>query len=220
MAFETDVFINCPFDDEFAPLLQAMLFCIVYAGLNPRLATERLEAGQNRLDKIYDLARGSRYSIHDLSRCQANVVGEYARMNMPFELGLDLGIRRAADDLPGDKRFLIFERNAYETKRALSDLAGQDVEAHGGSYEKVIIKLRNFLKVEAGCDLPGAARIKADYETFQGFMRKRNCTMAIPNRRLSNFPRPSGWTRCDCGWRGGARLPTFFPEPHTSSSST
>lgn len=173
MAFETDVFINCPFDDEFAPLLQAMLFCIVYAGLTPRLATERLEAGQNRLDKIYDLARGSRYSIHDLSRCQVHAVGEYSRMNMPFELGLDLGIRRAAGDLPGDKRFLIFERNAYETKRALSDLAGQDVEAHGDSYEKVIIKLRNFLKVEAECDLPGAARIKADYETFQGWMLEK-----------------------------------------------
>lgn len=188
MPYETDVFVNCPFDDEYAPLLEAMLFCIVYAGLNPRLATERLEAGENRLDKIYALAAGARYSIHDLSRCKSHAADEYARMNMPFELGLDLGIRRAAHDLPGQKKFLIFERQPYDLKRALSDLAGQDVAAHHDDYQDVVRKSRDFLKVEAERPLPGAARILADYETFQAWMFEKKLDEGHSEKDINRLP--------------------------------
>lgn len=188
MTYETDVFINCPFDEEYAPLLEAILFCITYAGLNARLATERLEAGENRLDKIFELARGSRYSIHDLSRCQSRAANEYARMNMPFELGLDLGIRRSAADLPSAKKFLIFERNPYELKRTLSDLAGQDVFAHKEDYLEVIRGMRDFLKVEAKKDIPGATRIISDYETFQGWMLEKKISEGHSERDALRLP--------------------------------
>lgn len=170
MDFEHNVFINCPFDEAFAPLLEAMLFCVVSFGLTPRLATERLENGENRFDKIFSLAMGSKYSIHDLSRCRAVQAGEYARMNMPFELGVDVGIRRSAVGLPSPKKFLIFENEPYETKRTLSDLAGQDIEFHRNDYQQVIRKLRDFFRVEANLPVPGPSRIKADYETCQGWM--------------------------------------------------
>jgi hypothetical protein len=173
VAYETDVFINCPFDEAFAPLLEAMLFCVVFSGLNPRLATESLEAGQNRLDKIFSLAKGAKFSIHDLSRSRSSKAKEFMRMNMPFELGLDLGIRRSATDLPSPKKFLIFERVAHETKRVLSDLAGQDVEAHQDRFDEVIRKTRDFFRVEAGLNLPGANKIMSDYSTFQGWMVER-----------------------------------------------
>lgn len=188
MTYETDVFTNCPFDEEYAPLLEAILFCITYAGLNARLATERLEAGENRLDKIFELARGSRYSIHDLSRCQSRAANEYARMNMPFELGLDLGIRRSAADLPSAKKFLIFERNPYELKRTLSDLAGQDVFAHKEDYLEVIRGMRDFLKVEAKKDIPGATRIISDYETFQGWMLEKKISEGHSERDALRLP--------------------------------
>jgi hypothetical protein len=188
LAYETDVFINCPFDDEYAPLLEAILFCITYVGLNARLATERLEAGENRLDKIFELARGARYSIHDLSRCQSQAANEYARMNMPFELGLDLGIRRSAADLPSPKKFLIFERNPYELKRTLSDLAGQDVFAHKEDYLEVIRGMRDFLKVEARKDIPGATRIISDYETFQGWMLEKKINEGHSERDALRLP--------------------------------
>ena len=55
MPFETNVFINCPFDDDFAPLLQAILFCVITMGFEPRLATERSDSGETRLDKIREL---------------------------------------------------------------------------------------------------------------------------------------------------------------------
>lgn len=64
--FEGSVFVNSPFDDEYAPLLEAALFCVVYFGFTPRLANERLETGENRLDKIVEMIKCSKYSIHDL----------------------------------------------------------------------------------------------------------------------------------------------------------
>lgn len=171
--YKVSVFINCPFDDEFAPLLEAMVFCVVRAGLYPRLASERLEAAESRLEKILGLIEGCQYSIHDLSRAISKNAGEDFRMNMPFELGLDLGWRRAPDEQSNDKKFLIFENVPYELKRCLSDLGGQDVAYHKEDHQLVIRKVRDFLKTEAGCNLPGPSAVETDYYTFLGWMTEQ-----------------------------------------------
>jgi hypothetical protein len=145
--FAHPVFINCPFDSDYAPLLEAALFCVIYFGLTPRLANERLEAGENRLDKIIEMVRGSKYSIHDLSRCKAQQGNEIFRMNMPFEYGVDVGFRRSGLEPHNTKKFLIFENEQYDLKSALSDSAGQDVEFHRCDYELIIRKVRNFLGI-------------------------------------------------------------------------
>ncbi|NLD67200.1 MAG: hypothetical protein GX644_00130 [Limnobacter sp.] len=61
--FERSVFVNCPFDEEFAPLLQAIAFCVVDLGFYPRLAPENANNAANRLDRIIELIRGSKYVI-------------------------------------------------------------------------------------------------------------------------------------------------------------
>ena len=71
MAFEENVFVNCPFDRQFLPLLRPLLFTITYLGLRPRIALEAMDAGQGRLDKIVRLIRESKFGIHDLSRIEA-----------------------------------------------------------------------------------------------------------------------------------------------------
>ena len=40
MAFERNVFVNCPFDPQYLPLLRPLLFTIIYLGLKPRLTDE------------------------------------------------------------------------------------------------------------------------------------------------------------------------------------
>jgi hypothetical protein len=50
MGFDKNVFINCPFDDEYLPLLRPLLFTILYVGLNPRIALESLDSGRPRID--------------------------------------------------------------------------------------------------------------------------------------------------------------------------
>lgn len=171
--FDSSVFVNCPFDQDFAPLLEAMTFCVIRADLTPRLASERLEAGESRLEKIIHLIESCKYSVHDLSRAVAKKKGEALRMNMPFELGLDMGRRRAPDPETDDKKFLIFEDRPYELKRCLSDLNGVDVEFHKCDFQLVIRKLRDFLRVEAGCHLPGPSALEGEYFTFQAWMTEK-----------------------------------------------
>lgn len=38
MPFETNVFINCPFDDEFKRLLKPLLFSLLYFNLEPKIS--------------------------------------------------------------------------------------------------------------------------------------------------------------------------------------
>lgn len=107
MGFERNVFINCPFDSEYLPLLRPLLFTVIDLGLTPRIALERLDSGAPRIQKIISLIRDSKFAIHDLSRLEAKAAGEYFRLNMPFELGIDVGCR-------------LFKRGRWSTKRCLN----------------------------------------------------------------------------------------------------
>jgi hypothetical protein len=186
--FERAVFVNCPFDQEYAPLLEAALFCIVYFGLTPRLANERLEAGENRLDKIVEMMQNSKYSIHDLSRCKAKRRSEFFRMNMPFEFGIDVGLRRSGVEKLESKKFLIFEEGPYDLKRSLSDAAGQDVEFHRNDYQLIIKKTRDFFRVEGNVRAPGASRLISDYATFQGWMVRKKIHEGHSEKEAMNLP--------------------------------
>jgi hypothetical protein len=82
------VFLNIPYDDRFRRLYLAYLAGLIHLGLKPR-ATIEIPGGRNRLDKILELIRSCRYSIHDLSRVQLErTLPITPRFNMPFELGL------------------------------------------------------------------------------------------------------------------------------------
>ena len=94
--YDRNVFINCPFDTECNKLLLPLLFCVVYFEFLPRISLEISDSGQIRLDKIVDLILASRYSIHDLSRIRSTKSKEYFRLNMPFEFGMDHGIRKTS----------------------------------------------------------------------------------------------------------------------------
>ena len=133
--FERCVFINCPLDEDYEPILQAILFCIVYLGFSPRISTERQDSGENRLEKIRELIESSKFSIHDLSRCQASEVGEHFRLNMPFELGIDYGCRQYFGQGRESKKILVLEEARYRYQTAISDLAGCDIESHGADFE-------------------------------------------------------------------------------------
>ena len=186
--FDKSVFINCPIDDDFAPLLEVIMFCIVYAGLKPRLATESLESGESRLDKIIELISSCALSVHDLSRCKTEKEGEFFRMNMPFEFGIDMGFRRSPDKRTDRKKFIIFEKEQYDLKKALSDIAGFDVEFHQGNFQLVIKKLRNFLRVVVGRELPGEKKLYSEYSTFLGWMTEKKISEGHTKEEAIELP--------------------------------
>jgi len=64
--FEKNVFINCPFDNEYFPILQSIIFTIIYLDYNP-LISETTNSRVSRLLKIKKLITNSKFSIHDIS---------------------------------------------------------------------------------------------------------------------------------------------------------
>lgn len=187
--FEECIFINCPLDEDYEPILQAILFCTVYLGFSPRYSRERNDAAENRLDKIQELIEGSKYSIHDLSRCRAKKKGEYFRLNMPLELGIDYGCRKYFGRGRDKKKFLILEEQKYQNQRALSDLNGCDFEAHKGDYELAMKKVRNWLVGEArivGAD--GPSRIMGAYVEFQEWHYKRQQAAGFSEEDIQDYP--------------------------------
>lgn len=166
MLFENNVFVNCPFDDGYRPLLRPLLFTIVYLGLKPRIALEAMDAGQARLDKIVRLIKESKFGIHDLSRIEAGKAGELFRLNMPFELGIDFGCRLFGSAQHRTKKSLILEIEPYRYKAALSDLSGSDIESHGNEPYRVIGIVRNWLKNVSLLDAAGPARISSAFSDF------------------------------------------------------
>jgi hypothetical protein len=121
--FEKNVFINCPFDSKYYSLLRPLLFTIAYLGFDARIAIESSDSAQTRIEKICELVRTSKYSVHDLSRLKATEKGEFYRLNMGFELGVDYGSRRYGAKRLRNKRFLILEEGPYDYRRALSDIS-------------------------------------------------------------------------------------------------
>lgn len=165
--YESTVFINCPFDDDYAPIFEAIVFTVVVCGFRPSCARERLDSSEIRLDKIIELIRSARYSIHDLSRVELDGRTKLPRFNMPLELGVDIGCKRFARGRQ-DKTALVFERNRYDYQKYVSDISGQDVANHDGNAATAIRHVRDWLRIESGRSrLPGAKRITTRYDAFR-----------------------------------------------------
>lgn len=135
------IFINCPFDADYRPLLNVLLFSIRFYNLKPLISSLDSNTTQNRLSKIERMVNSSQYSIHDLSRMKSTEVGEYYRMNMPFELGMDYGM------CGKQKRFLIFESEPHSIAPALSDINGWDISYHESDAQKLLEQFRKWIVV-------------------------------------------------------------------------
>lgn len=186
--FDRSVFINCPFDEDYEPVLQAIAFCLTYLGFFPRLAPENSDGAEPRLTRIVDLIRGSKYGIHDLSRSKSTASEQYFRLNMPFELGIDFGFRASGDALLADKRILVLEETKYDYRISLSDIAGWDIEAHGALFDKALRKVRNWIADQAIPNAEGAARILGKYVDFQGWYYERQLEAGFSDDDIQDYP--------------------------------
>ncbi len=165
--FRHSVFLNCPYDDEYTPFLQALSFTVLECGLKPRIASDEDDSGVVRVDKIRDLIRSCRYSIHDISRMEPLRTGDLPRFNMPFELGLDLGCRFYGNEHLATKKCLILERERDRYRRALSDISGNDIRVHEGEPEKLVSEVRKWLFITNRRPLPSGSRIWQRFNEFK-----------------------------------------------------
>ena len=188
--FEKNVFINCPFDADFESLLRPLLFTIVYLDFNPRIALEDSDGSVNRATKILKLIRESKYSIHDLSRIKSVNKNEFARLNMPFELGIDFGSKEFSIKHK-DKKFLVLSEKEHDYKKALSDFSGFDAKNHEKDPIELVIITRNWFYETIGVmNADTGIKIWNEFLEFLSY---------LTNRRHAE------------GYRGDKKLQSIFP---------
>jgi hypothetical protein len=165
--FDRNVFINCPFDIEYSPIFEAIVFAVHDAGFRPKCARERLDSSEIRLQKIVELIRASRYSIHDLSRTELDAATSLPRFNMPLELGIDIGCKSFSPS-HRSKTFLIFDSEQYRFQKYVSDISGQDIQRHNNEPRTAVARVRDWLRAESGSPrIPGGKTIFERYVAFR-----------------------------------------------------
>jgi len=92
--YNDSVFINCPFDPEYKPMLDAVVFAVFDCGFIARCTMEEENASQIRIEKIYNIIFDCRYGVHDISRTELDPISGLPRFNMALELGIFLGAKR------------------------------------------------------------------------------------------------------------------------------
>jgi hypothetical protein len=166
--YEVGVFINCPFDARYRKLFHATVFAVFDCGFQPRCALEVEDGGEERIRKIKRIIRECRYGIHDISRVEVDSKSRLPRFNMPLELGLFLGAQEYGVNEQKEKRSLVLDSVPYRYQKFCSDIAGQDIRAHGDRPVKAVGAVRALLATAlGGFRLPGPTRIMERYSAFQ-----------------------------------------------------
>lgn len=167
--YSRNVFINCPFDDEYQALFYAMIFTIYNCGYFPRCAKEIEDGGETRISKIFNIISDCKFGIHDISRTELAPGNDLPRFNMPLELGMYLGAKRYGDKKQKLKTCLVLDKEQYRYQIYISDIAGQDIMSHNNDPLTLIPIVRNWLRNQSGrTTIIGGAEICARYELFVG----------------------------------------------------
>lgn len=73
-------------------------------------------------------------------------------------------------------------------QKALSDIAGWDIQVHGGDFQKAVRRVRDWLVDKAGADPIGAARIQGKYIAFQEWHYERELSAGASDDDIKEYP--------------------------------
>lgn len=122
-------FINLPFHEKYETTLLALISGLTAFGLVPQLVTLEPRS-EHRLQKLIRMIRRSTCSFHDLSYVLRDGQRGVPRFNIPFELGLAVG-------LAGKPTWFVLERRRYRLLESLSDLNGVDPLIYHGTVRGI-----------------------------------------------------------------------------------
>lgn len=165
--YADNVFINCPFDEEFDDIFHAMVFAIFDCGFTARCAREENNGADVRIEKIAKIIKQSKYGIHDISRTEPCTKTKLPRFNMPLELGMFMGAKRYGDSQQKKKVCLITDKVKYRYFKYISDINGQDIQAHGNNITKSVRLVSDWLRNSSKRKtIPGGTEIARRYKLF------------------------------------------------------
>jgi hypothetical protein len=155
------VFLNLPFEPAYEEIFVGLIVGLVTVGMVPRSVVELNENGDGRMERLFQLLKQCRCSVHDLS-----YRGEEFRYNMPFELGIAYALAR------NDKRaeMIVFEAEKRDLLKTLSDLRGFDPKIHEMNGEKALATIYASF---ASAELPDPDEVgRGIYKDIMGNLSK------------------------------------------------
>ena len=181
-----NVFINCPFDAQFKPILQAIIFAVIDCGFVVRCSLEIDDSSEVRIDKIYRLMGECKFGIHDISRTELDRKTRLPRFNMPFELGVFLGAKRFGNKKQREKSCLILDKEPYRYQSFISDIGGQDIRPHNGNPTTAIARVRDFLNsTSRRKTIPGGIQIGRRYKNFSADLPRIARRVGLKKREIT-----------------------------------
>ena len=170
-AYASSVFVNCPFDNDYKPIRDALIFAIFDCGFVPRCAFEIDDGADVRFEKIQRLIADSKFGIHDISMTDPDAATGLPRFNMPLELGVFLGARRYGQNRQKQKNCLILDREGWRYRDFISDIAGHDIRGHNNNPDTAISGVRDWLNAASGRKtIPGGRAIARRFHQFEAAM--------------------------------------------------
>lgn len=86
---------------------------------------------------------------------------------MPLELGMFLGAKRYGGNAHSAKRCLVLDLERYRYQKFISDLAGIDIQEHGGNERQMALKVRDWLvNVSRRPRIPDSGAFLRSYDEF------------------------------------------------------
>jgi len=128
-------------------------------------------------------------------------------MNMPFELGIDVGCRLFGKGRWPQKRCLVLEAERYRYQAAISDLSGSDIAVHGGDAQRIVAEVRNWLNSQDSLQAPGPASIWGAFLNFMADNYDALKRRGFSDRDIEKLP-VDELMRCIDGWVGHKRIAT------------
>lgn len=166
--YSENIFINCPFDEQYKGIFYATIFTILDCGFFPKSSLEFDDGTENRLEKIIRIIGECKFGIHDISRTELDSDSNLPRFNMPFELGLFIGARKFGGRLHKEKFCLIMDKTKYRYQSFISDISGQDIQSHNDDPRKVISIIRSWITTTSRRKtIPGGNSIWKRYNEFE-----------------------------------------------------
>jgi len=107
---------------------------------------------------------------------------------MSFELGIDPACALFGRSPLRGKKVLVLEDTQYDYQKSLSDIAGWDIQCHGGDFVKVVRIVVNWLSGKTKGTPMGASRVQGNYITFQEWYWKREIGRGASQEDIKAYP--------------------------------
>lgn len=197
--YQRQVFLNVPYDDAFLPIFRSLIFAVHACEFSACYAAMEVGNERLRLAKIFAYVRGSKLSIHDISRVNVTP-GELPRFNMPYELGVFAGAREFGAGRHRDKAYLVLDNVPYQYQKSLSDIAGMDPKHHGNDPDQAAESVRAFLADHIVPRPVGAKEIRKLRTAFEAELPDIARKAGIALTEINSFEYLVDWHSAAASW--------------------